>query len=276
MRRAFAAIVVPSVVMLFSVAATEDEPRLEVERIGERTWLLRTASDNVVVALGADGPLVIGNGAASFDDDVRTELAKLDARRPECFVLTHEHRGAVSMPEEAFSIAHDATSETMTANGRGANLHFRSRLTLEAGDETLTCHFKGHGRTAGDLVAHLSTARVLAVGALVENHRHPTIRDDDRTELRGWIRVLRELARDFDGKEIVVVPASGPRGGIELLTDQAGYLQAVLDDMVSARRHGLSRDEAMRRGDALRERFSDRTGDGFDSLLELAYDAAGR
>lgn len=264
------------------VAWSAQDPSYRVERVRPDVAVLRGPGPNVVVLDRGGARLVVDSAPAARGDGLRAALESIGRRPVRFLVNTHHHRettggNASIAAEDTIVIAHENADRRMrSAGGSGASMRFRSRLTLECGGETVTCHHKGAGHTDGDTVVHFEGANVLVVGGLVANGAHPAFVRDDGADLRGWIRVLVELERDFRGSGVVVVPADGAPGGVELLAEQVEYLRAILDLMEDAQRRGMSREEALREAERLRERFGGLKGEHLERLLDAGYEAAGR
>ena len=154
-----------------------------------------------------------------------------------------------------------------------ASFSTRSTLRLDDG-EVVTCHHKGRAHTDGDVVVHFAEGNVLAVGGLVANGMHPVVQPEEGADVRSWVRILRDLRRDFgDDEDLVVVPGNGPVGGIDMLDRQIQYLQSVTDLVDDAIRRGQSLDELLDRAQRLRNANESIGGDRghFERTLRALY-----
>ncbi len=264
------------------VAYAGQDPQYEVVEVRDGVHVIRGAGANTVVLETGDELLVVDSKFARHGGALRRAIESIRAAPIRWLINSHHHAencdGNRALPTEATRIvAHDNADRRMREDSRrGADVRFKSRLTLQVGDETVTCHHKGAAHTDGDTLVHFHDARVLVAGGLIAVERHPAAATEDGTDLRGWIRALVELERDFRDDELIVIPGDGEHGGRALITNQLAYLREVLDYMEDAQRHGLTQQEALRNADLLRTKFVDYGGDHFEAMLRLAYQVAGR
>jgi glyoxylase-like metal-dependent hydrolase (beta-lactamase superfamily II) len=256
----------------------QDAPsELEVERVTERLAVLRGDGTNTVVSATSAGVILVDPKPVR---SAKAQEARLAALAPGSVVryaiATHVRPGlpaALAAFPGAAVVAHDGVDRKLQQDGRGgATLAFDAGLTLRVGQETVSCRHKFSGASAGDCFVYFHDDQVLVLGDLAAHRTHPAIRLEDGGDLRAWIRVLKEVRKDFGAApKLRVVPGRGPVGGIEIVERQLEYLQDLLDAMDDAHRHGLSLDEAIAAAEPLRAKYAEWAGGPITENLRAAY-----
>ena len=262
----------------------------DVVELRDDVFLFRGDGGNALVRLGRTGPVVIDTKSTESGTALRRAIDKLarekgrSDRPPVAVFLTHhhaDHAGGRGAFRDATVYAVDDGAERLTDRERGPIASFTTRLTVRLDDgEVVTAHHKGAGHTDGDAVIHLRQARLLAVGGLVANGLHPALIPEHGADIRGWVRILQGLRRDFaEDRELIVVPGDGPAGGIELIDRQISYLRAVIDLVEDAVRRGQTIEDVLARSNtSVRQQFADFGGERgrLDDLLRVVYRAESR
>lgn len=253
-----------------------------VTTVNERLFVIHGDGPNTVVLAGTGPGLVIDPKPAR----VRTELlAKLATLAPGLAVrwvidthLQPDLAGANAAFPDAATIAHESLDRRLQKDTKaGVTMTFDAGLTLAAGAEKVGCRHKFHGASEGDCFAYFHDAQLLVTGDLTAHRAHPVIRLEDGGDLRTWIRVLKELRKDFGAApKLRVVPGRGPVGGIEVIDQQLEYLQDLTEAMDDAHRHGLSLDEAIAAAEPLRTKYAHYTGGPITANLRAAYQDTAR
>ena len=146
---------------------------------------------------------------------------------------------------------------------RGADVTFTDRMTLRLGGREVELIHLGRANTAGDIVAWIPDAKVLAAGDLVV-HPFPFATQSYISE---WAAVLRKLeAMPFEA----MVPGHGPvMRDRKYLRDVAETLESIMAQARSAYRPGMTADELRKHVD-LRP-FRDRIA-GSDAFIGANFD----
>ena len=135
---------------------------------------------------------------------------------------------------------------------RGADLTFEDRVTLKLGKRDVEVLHPGRANTAGDVVAWIPDARVVATGDLVV-HPFPYATQSFISE---WAAVMRKLdAMPFEA----LVPGHGPlMHDRKYLADVREVLEAVMTQARAAYKPGMTAAELTKLVDlkALRARFA--------------------
>jgi hypothetical protein len=189
-------------------------------------------------------------------------------------VHCHPQEAASPLPPGVTRVCHQ---KALHPNAEQTSVAFRSTLDLTLGKLEVHCYHKGVAFTDGDCQVYFPDDQVLIVGDLVQPGRHAAVDLEGRTDLRSWARVLRDLHEDFhDAEQLQIVPARGKPGPIQLLLDQADYLEQVLDFASAAHRHGLTLSEWLADSTSLEKHWPNRTGKPGRALLVLAYETTKR
>ena len=159
---------------------------------------------------------------------------------------------------------------------RGADVTFEDRITLKLGKRDVEVLHLGRGNTAGDVVAWIPDAKVVASGDLVV-HPFPYATQSFISE---WAAVMRKLeAMPFEA----LVPGHGPvMRDRKYLADVREVLEAVMAQARAAYGPGMSAADLKKKMDfkALRARFAEgpqaaMIGANFDNMVgNLAVERA--
>ena len=190
--------------VLLPVLVCAAEPPVMVEVAPGVIRVERADANGPLAVRTTDGWLVV-DGDAVVDD-------ALGAERPVRWHVRTRARSTVSDTVPGLEIAPEA-------RGGDAAVRFRDRLELDG--DTMVFDL-GRAVTANDAAVWLPARRVLAVGDLAG----PVAALGPDTDVGSWISVLERLERLGPA---VVVPARGPVGGPELLSDRRGTLAALRD-----------------------------------------------
>jgi len=113
----------------------------------------------------------------------------------------------------------------------------RSRvLTGSDGREAHLLHV-GMGHTRGDAIVWLPSERVMFVGDLVANGPYNIVRD---AEMAAWIDTLSALQALAPA---IVLPGHGARAGAALLRTQHAFFTALIEEVSTRARRGLTRSD---------------------------------
>lgn len=225
-------------------------PELTTVKVRDDIYLLRNnMSGNVTVLVADDGVVLIDDKFAMDHDGIMAKLREV-TDKPILYVInTHLHQdhtggNAAMQALRAQVIASENARRIMaeTADQGLPDITLDEHLRLYHGKWPIDVYYLGRGHTDGDIVVHLPTERLIAMGDLFatwEPYVH-LIHYAAGGSARDWSRTLeRALALDFD----TVIP------GHSGLTDRAtleGYLaetvrlQGTVREMNRAKR---SRDD---------------------------------
>jgi glyoxylase-like metal-dependent hydrolase (beta-lactamase superfamily II) len=165
---------------------------------------------------------------------------------------------------EAFVVDADAALvECGEFRYRGVDLTFEDRVTLKLGNRDVELLHWGRGNTAGDVVAWVPDARMLATGDLVV-HPFPYATQSYISE---WAAVLKRLeATPFE----VMVPGHGPpMRDRKYVAEVREVMESVMAQARAAYKPGMSADELKKLVDvkALKERMA-----GGDAMIAANFD----
>jgi glyoxylase-like metal-dependent hydrolase (beta-lactamase superfamily II) len=277
------ALLVASLVFTHETTAAPEptDQHYTVEQLTPRILVIRGRGANTTVFRTDQTAVVVDPKHHGDRDLLRKKLDELGCRKVRWSIATShrlEHSGALSALEGATTIAHERIDARLRQEGRDASeLTFETAVTLQVGDEKITCRHKAVGCTDGDSLVYFHDQQVLVLGGLVVKGCNPIIAPEHGGDVRSWLMVLRELRKDFKGaSQLCVVPAFGPSGGLELLQQQIDYLQDLVDAMDDAHRRGLSLDEALDGAGPLRARYGRLGVEQLERNLRAVYRETGR
>lgn len=263
---------VPAVLLL---APQAGEVRTAERRpLSARVEVLRGARGNVVWFHGETGAVLIEPSPAPLEPEAARALREQERVPLRYRILLgppDPNAGDVDRAagDAVQTVAHKLVHEAMQRKARGADLAFEGTLYLHLDGEKVSVQHKGVARTEADTFAYLHQEQVLVVGDLVQSGVHPAAPQGGGA-VRQWLRVLKELRKDFKGNEALkVVPSVGAPGGLELLQEQIDYLQDLIDVVDEGHRRGLDLQETLDSAGAFRTKHR-RTGDP-RALIESAY-----
>lgn len=221
--------------------------------------------------LASKGGLVVVD--TQFPDTASTCLAGLPERGTrliDAVINTHHHadhtsgngvfKGAAqtivaqaNVPKLQFRAAEraegdpNASSWAQLTQQVYADTTFPEVWRQEIGDEVVTAQFHGAAHTGGDATVTFERANVVHLGDLVFNRLYPVIDRAGGATIRGWIRVLEEVQRDYPADAIYVFGhgskgfgVTGKRTDIGVFRD---YLSALLEHVQKEIAAGKTKEE---------------------------------
>jgi len=120
----------------------------------------------------------------------------------------------------------------------------------DVGDEVVSAQYFGPAHTKGDIAVYFERANVLHVGDLVFNRLYPYIDRPGGASVRGWVKVLEEVARTYP-KDALLVCGHGkqPFGVTGTLADaalQRDFFTALIARVEADMKAGKTKDEIVK------------------------------
>lgn len=122
----------------------------------------------------------------------------------------------------------------------------RSRVLIGSDGRRVELLHLGMGHTRGDAIAWLPNERVMFVGDLVANGPYNIVRDSEMVPWIDTLAAMQALA------PVVVCPGHGARGDGVLLRTQRAFFVALVDEVSSRLRAGMTREAVIADLDGIR------------------------
>lgn len=183
-------------------------------------------------------------------------VRKLAGREADLIINTHHHgdhtAGNVTARQRGIRriVGHERVPELQrawaaTRNPAPAvevpNETFSQRWRLDAGDEAVAAEHLGPAHTGGDIIVRFEQANVVHMGDLVFHRLIPVIDRPGGASIKGWIRVLEDVAGRYPADAIYIFghgrdEVTGRRGDLLLMRDYlARLLETVSADLKAGR-----------------------------------------
>lgn len=237
----------------------------KTQRISDHIWMI-PGYPNIPIIVGTDAVLVVDTGLGTGAGRVIAHEAEKLAPGKRLYVTTtHFHpehaAGMGGFPRNAILLRPriqqqelEADKGRMTARFRthneealanvdyGSPQLFDREKTLDLGGIHARIFWAGPAHTYGDTLIFVPEDSVLVSGDVVQNHTTPTFLGGGIGPA-DWLRTLQPIATL---KPRLVVPDhSRPGPGVAMIADEQKILQALIDYTDSARKEGLTEDQAV-------------------------------
>ena len=128
-----------------------------------------------------------------------------------------------------------------------ADTTFAEAWRHDAGDEIVTAQYFGPAHTNGDAVIMFEKANVVHMGDLVFNRMYPYVDRAGGASVRGWVKRLEEVNRNFPADAIYLFGHGNPKFGVSGARDDLlvmrDLLTAMLDHVSKEIAAGRSKDQ---------------------------------
>lgn len=194
------------------------EDGFKVRMLTKRVGIFTEKGGTILFALTKDGPVVID---AQFPDTAPHLIAEIQKKTSQPFRLlinTHHHSDHSSgniafkglVPHVLAHVNSKRNQETTAASKKNTeNQLFPDQVYTdtwkeEIGKEEFHLHYFGAGHTNGDSVVQLEDSKIIHMGDLVFNRRHPFIDTSAGANIANWIKVLEKTMDTFSHKTTYV------------------------------------------------------------------------
>jgi glyoxylase-like metal-dependent hydrolase (beta-lactamase superfamily II) len=121
-----------------------------------------------------------------------------------------------------------------------ADTTFASAWRHDAGDEVVTAQYFGPAHTNGDAVIMFEKANVVHMGDLVFNRMYPYVDRPGGASVRGWVRRLEEIHRNFPADAIYLFGHGSTKFGVAGTRDDLLVMRDLLTAMLEHVQKGIS------------------------------------
>lgn len=127
---------------------------------------------------------------------------------------------------------------------------FPERWRRDLGDEVVSARYFGPAHTRGDVVVLFEKANVVHMGDLMFNRLYPVIDRPGGASIRGWVKLLEKVAKEYPSDARFIFGHGNPRFGVlggpaDLLVFR-DYLAGLLAHVEAALQAGKSREEVLK------------------------------
>lgn len=235
-----------------------------IKMLTKDTGIFTERGGTILFHLSKQGIVVVDSQFPEQAGHLIAELKKKSSQPFELLINTHHH-GDHSGGNIAFKdlvgrvLAHDNSKTNQIRVAKERNLEagqlyptqtFGRVWSEKIGRERITLHYFGAGHTDGDSLIHLEKSKIVHMGDLMFNRRHPNVDRSAGASIKSWIRVLDQAIQTFNAKTTYVFghaaegfPVTGTRKDLEAFKS---YLGAVLDFTVEARAKGLTKEDFLK------------------------------
>lgn len=148
-----------------------------------------------------------------------------NGRKLDVLINTHHHGdhtggNGVFKPETRMIVAHDnvpilqkerAQRDNTLDRQVYADTTFAQTWRKDLGGETVNAKYFGPAHTRGDIVTLLEKANVIHMGDLMFNRIYPVIDRPGGASIRGWIKILERVAKEYPADAIYIFGHANPK-----------------------------------------------------------------
>lgn len=235
----------------------------KIKMLTDDTGIFTERGGTILFQLNRSGLIIVD---AQFPETARHLADELKRRSNYPFRLlinTHHHRDHTS-GNIVFKglvkkvIAHQNSKFNQEKSARAANSEaeqlypdtiFSDSHCEKIGKERVCLHYFGPGHTNGDAVVHFKKARVVHLGDLMFNRRHPNIDKMAGADIGNWIKSLDIIPTKFPDDTLYIAGHDAEGSGVIVDREDIGlfrnYLQNLLKFVQAEIDNGKTRDEIL-------------------------------
>jgi glyoxylase-like metal-dependent hydrolase (beta-lactamase superfamily II) len=221
-------------------------------------------------------------------NNLLSRLRETNQKPVDLLINTHHHgdhtagnvafRGIVKT-HVAHQNSHD--NQKKVAEGRNAlqnellpSTTFTTSWSQIVGDEKITLYYWGAAHTNGDAVVHFENANVVHLGDLIFNRRFPFIDKTAGASIRNWVKVLKEVRKQFDKDTTFIFGHAGENrpvtGTKEDIKAMENYLTSLWKFGKQSRKQGKTL-EQLKESTKVIQGASEWTGAGIERSLDAIW-----
>ncbi len=121
-----------------------------------------------------------------------------------------------------------------------ADTTFDQAWRHDAGDDVVTAQYFGPAHTNGDSVVMFERANVVHMGDLVFNRLYPYIDRPAGASVRGWVRRLEEVHRDFPADAVYLFGHGSTKFGVSGTRDDLLVMRDLLTALMDCVQKGIA------------------------------------
>jgi len=240
MTRSLLFLIVLSAVVSTRRAQAQGASALPYPQVAPGVYLIAEPTANMLVMVGADGPLVVGPPAHSLLTKARELLSSLHSPKPKYALITSgdsavERRDGGWTKEGVITVAHEGIRNKLRWLARSDSsirehvptLGFSEVFQIAVDSDEVHAVHHPAGFSDADLVVHFEVRHFLYLGNLFTTDGYPALDLARGGSIAGLISTAKELLDQFGGHPQLVepiVPGRGPLGTMRDLRDYYSML----------------------------------------------------
>ena len=248
-----------------SFAVLREQPEIEVKKLFNNLYKMRSGVNNLIVMVGPDGILLCDSGAEGLAELMKSELQKLGGDKIKFIINTHWHHdhcgGNLLFGKEATIIAHHSVRQTLSKKQEISlfgenfeafpeyalpNLTFSSGLRINfAGEEIQIIHMPG-GHTEGDAVVYFKNAKILHIGDLYIEGHFPPVDYDHGGDVEQLAENLLDII-EMVPQDVRIISAHLGEGDTKTLKAYHEMLISTIEIVRAAMKEGRSLEDMQRK-----------------------------
>ena len=263
------------------------DPAWKINMLTDTIGIFTEKGGTILFYLSDDGMVVVDSQFPDTAAHLIEELKKKSDKPFRLLINTHHH-GDHSGGNIAFKglVQHVLAHENSKANQQRVaqekknedqqlypDQTFGTTWCEKIGKEEICLHYFGAGHTNGDSLIEFKKAKIVHLGDLMFNRRHPYIDKSSGASISNWITVLDKAVNKFgkktrficghaaEGYDVIV-----KRDDVKLFGD---YLEKVLAFVEAAIKSGKSKEEILKAPGI--PGVTEWKGDGMERPLNAAY-----
>jgi len=239
---------------------------IKTVELGNNTYRLEGAGDNITVAVGSDGLIIVDSQFAPLYEKIKAALTAISPLPVKYVIATHyhgDHTGGVELFQKdgAIGVAQDnirvrlaaGTTNGITGNktpprapdGIPKQTYIGGSTTVETGGRKALLTHVNNAHTDGDTFVYFADANVLATGDLLSNtKRYQSIDFANGGDIRGVIKAMDAMLAVSNG-ETKVVTGHGPPATRADIAEYKAMLVIANERVEKLFNDGRSEDEVL-------------------------------
>lgn len=232
----------------------------EIEQLTSDIYLLVGGrGGNVAFRVGERGVLVIDDQFADLAPSIKAAIETVTRKPIKYLVNTHHHGdhsgGNLFFKQYSEIVAHENVRrnlielrpDNVALEDLGTpTVTYAKEMRIYLDDAEANIFHLNRGHTSGDSVVYFPRQKVVHMGDLYFNGRHPFIDIGSGASTKGWIDFIDGVL-DRIPSDARIIPGHGPVSGPEGLRNFQNYLKELRSKVTVAIDQGLTRQEAMER-----------------------------
>lgn len=263
------------------------DPTWKINMLTDTIGIFTEKGGTILFYLSDDGIVVVDSQFPDAAGHLIDELKKKSEKPFRLLINTHHH-GDHTAGNIAFKgmVQHVLAHESSKANqirvaqekkNEDQQLYpdqtFGTTWCEPVGKEEICLHYFGAGHTNGDSLVEFKKAKIVHLGDLMFNRRHPYIDKSAGANISNWITVLDKAANKFNKKTTFICGHAADGYDVILKRDDlklfGDYLGKVLVFVESEIKSGKSKEEILKAPSI--PGVTEWKGDGIERPLTAAY-----